>query len=328
MIVYDTLQSPEFARVNPFKKVPALIRADGVPIYESAVILRYLDYKYKDVTGPAFVPECAEKRSLMELMIHCHDLYIASPNCTEPGFSHSQGAMYLAPFETPFCPASRTIDRSTRAKKIRELWKQLCILEARIEGQRQQDGNSSGQYLVGDKLSLADFTWYPTTIFMEFMLPRVFGWPDIFRDDTHFPQISRWWTGLTMKEEHHRFAKVREQILAYWEQKWREGQFESILEEVKDSSYTWSYPITGEWQGPQSAILRYSQLAPEGKRIGRYIDKEDGGELVDEHVECEVTMQDARQAIPPPTLNCQGYSLVNCPTALSSEEFQVERNSF
>ena len=61
----------------------------------------------------------------MNLYIRIHDLYIASPNCTQPGFSHSQGAMYLAPYETKHCPAVRCMDRPTRAAKIAELHKQL-----------------------------------------------------------------------------------------------------------------------------------------------------------------------------------------------------------
>jgi len=54
---------------------------------------------------------------------------VASPNCTQPGFAHTQGAMYLAPYETEFCPARRAMDRPTRAAKIAEIWKQLSWLE-------------------------------------------------------------------------------------------------------------------------------------------------------------------------------------------------------
>ena len=37
---------------------------------------------------------------------------------------------------------------------------------------------------------------FPTFVFMEFMLPRVFGWPDIFRPETAsnpFPSLARWY---------------------------------------------------------------------------------------------------------------------------------------
>ena len=92
MIAYADLQSAEFAAVNPLKKVPALVREDGECVFEASVILSYLEDKYRDA-GPSFTPPSAEGRQRMELIIRVHDLYIASPNCTQPGFSHSQGAM-------------------------------------------------------------------------------------------------------------------------------------------------------------------------------------------------------------------------------------------
>ena len=40
-LAYPDLQSAEFARINPLKKVPALIRTDGTTVFESNVILSY-----------------------------------------------------------------------------------------------------------------------------------------------------------------------------------------------------------------------------------------------------------------------------------------------
>ena len=44
-VTYPDLQTAEFAAVNPLKKVPALVRADGVTVFESNVILDYLEDK-------------------------------------------------------------------------------------------------------------------------------------------------------------------------------------------------------------------------------------------------------------------------------------------
>ena len=46
--------------------------------------------------------------------------------------------------------------------------------------------------LLGDQLTLADFTWFPTCVFMEFMLPRVFAWADPFdgAGPTPFPKLA------------------------------------------------------------------------------------------------------------------------------------------
>lgn len=46
VITYPDLQSEEFKRVNPLKKVPAFINSDGDTIFESYVIMQYLEDKF------------------------------------------------------------------------------------------------------------------------------------------------------------------------------------------------------------------------------------------------------------------------------------------
>jgi glutathione S-transferase len=46
--------------------------------------------------------------------------------------------------------------------------------------------------MAGDQISHADLTWFPTAIFMKFMLPRNFGWPRVFDEDDHFPKLNQW----------------------------------------------------------------------------------------------------------------------------------------
>lgn len=228
MLTYPELKGEEFAAVNPLKKIPGLIRSDGVVVFESFVILEYLEDKYSHLQ-PSFKPATPEGRQHMNLLIRCHDLYVASPNCTAPGFSHSQGAMYLS---YGWHGADRGMDLPTRAAKLAEIWKQLTFLNDQIVG----------PYLVGENVSLADFTWYPTTIFMEFMLPRVFGWPDIFRDEgNHLPKLAKWWMKLT---DEPAFAKVREQIFDYWVGMEEKGQFAPIVDEIKNdtTSLKFKYP--------------------------------------------------------------------------------------
>lgn len=228
MLTYPELKEEEFCKVNPLQKVPALMRADGVCVFESYVILSYLEDKYSELK-PKFTPDTPEARQDMELIIRCHDLYVASPNCTAPGFSHSQGSMYLS---FGHHGAARGMDIKTRAAKLAEVWKQLKFLNEHI----------SGPYICGDTLTLADFTWYPTTIFMEFMLPRVFGWPDVFRETSGpFPELAKWWMKVT---EEPSFAKVRQDIYGYWEGMEETGQFKHIIDEVKaaPSDLKFTYP--------------------------------------------------------------------------------------
>ena len=84
------------------------------------------EHKLSEFT-PSFVPENCEDRQLMDLIVRCHDLYVASPNSTQP--IHDFKGRALAPCETKFCSAERAMsDRSVRAKKINEIWNQLSWL--------------------------------------------------------------------------------------------------------------------------------------------------------------------------------------------------------
>lgn len=138
--------------------------------------------------------------------------------------------MYLAPYETKWCAAVRCMDRPTRAAKIVEIHKQLTWLNATLAESGSVDG------MVQGELSLADFTWFPTIIFMEFMLPRVFDWPDVFNDGDEFPALRAWFVAMKARPE---FASVHADIWDFWVQKHEEGQFDSIREEVEDKSFKW-----------------------------------------------------------------------------------------
>lgn len=209
LVTYAELKTEEYKKANPLQKVPGLILADGTTVFESNVILSFLEDKYSS-SGPTFKPPTPEARCHMELLCRIHDLYIASPNCTQPGFSHTQGSMYLS-----------GMDLKTRAAKVAEIWQQLTWLNDHMKA----------PYMCGDAVSLADFTWYPTTIFMEFMLPRVFEWPDIFnKEGGPFPKIYAWWQMLTAKKE---FADVRNDIYGILAEMEGGGHFKHIIDEVK-----------------------------------------------------------------------------------------------
>ena len=109
-------------------------------VFESNVILSYLEDKYKEA-GPSLEPATAEGRQAMQLLCRVHDLYIASPNCTAPGFSHSQGAMYLS---NGWHGPARGMDLPTRAAKLGEIWKQLSWLEAQVQKEAR-----GGPHLLG-----------------------------------------------------------------------------------------------------------------------------------------------------------------------------------
>mmetsp|Transcript_5730 Transcript_5730/g.11258 ORF Transcript_5730/g.11258 Transcript_5730/m.11258 type:complete len:604 (+) Transcript_5730:71-1882(+) len=307
IVRYPDLKTAEFAAINPLKKVPALVRADGTTVFESNVILSYLEDKYKE-EGPSFEPPTAEGRQAMQLLCRVHDLYIASPNCTAPGFSHSQGAMYLS---DGWHGPARGMDLPTRSAKLGELWRQLSWLEA--EAQKMQ-----GPHLLGEQLTLADLTWFPTCVFMEFMLPRVFGWPRLFDPaatepaPTPFPALAAWYTAL---QETPAFRSVRSDIWEYWEQMEDSGQFQPIIDEIAactDPTLKFRFGV------PHTVMLNYQEPPPPGKFTGRYIEQPDQGDAVDVHVEAPVTMRDGRELVPPASLESIGFALKPWPTKVTN----------
>jgi glutathione S-transferase len=228
VVAYPDLKTPAFKVLNPLQKVPALVHADGTTVFESNVILDYLDDKY-GAHAPSFKPPTAEGRQLMNLFIRIHDLYIASPNCCAPGFSHCQGAMYLS---NGWHGAARGMDLPTREAKIGEIWRQLNWLEAEVT-RVHADAGGPGPYMLGEQLTLADLTWFPTCVFMEYMLPRVFGWAPPFAvgEGTPFPALAAWYTHV--REAHAEFERTHADIWGYWEELDGQGQFQCIVDEIR-----------------------------------------------------------------------------------------------
>jgi glutathione S-transferase len=175
-------QEPFFRNVNPQGKVPALIitatdstgmqgqqhHCDPIRLYEAAVIARYLEESYLS-SGAAdaltVIPPDAESAAHMELVIRTHDLYLASPNSTQPGNTHTQGCMYLAPVGGTH-GAVRSLDRASRASKLKECWTQLDHLETLLVG----------PHFAGEQRTLADLAVMPTLVFFDYLAPTVFGW--------------------------------------------------------------------------------------------------------------------------------------------------------
>jgi len=91
--------------------------------------MQYLEDKFGHY-GPSFMLDTPEEKAFVQLLVRMHDIYIASPNCTQPNFSHTQGCMYITPYATEFCSEERVMKLDVRAKKLAEIWKQLTWLES------------------------------------------------------------------------------------------------------------------------------------------------------------------------------------------------------
>ena len=141
---------------------------------------------------------------------------------------------------------------------------------------------------------------------MEFMLPRFFGWPQLWGDNqrtptplgdvrlpsppTPFPTLARWYAAMRGAAA---FASVRDDIYSYWQGLEAAGQWQPILDEIAantDPTLKLTYGV------PTSVALHYQAPPPAGKATGRYINQPDRGDLSDEHVAAPVLMRDGRES--------------------------------
>jgi glutathione S-transferase len=141
------LGSPEYKRLNPTGKVPALEDGGGV-VVESEVINEYLDDRYPT---PALRPADPLARARMRALSRFADVYLAPP---------------LTALFGQMNPATR--DAKLVAEKLAEVSAKLDQLEALVV---------AGPYAAGGELSLADCALAPIFFFLTRLMPAV-GGPD------------------------------------------------------------------------------------------------------------------------------------------------------
>ncbi len=229
VISHDDLHNGMLEHINPLKKVPAFRTDTGLVLFESFVILQYLEDRFGTSSIPSLVLDTPDDRAFCHLLVRVHDLYISSPNCTQPNFSHTQGCMYLDPVPTAFTPASRTMDVATRAAKLAEIYKHLVWMEGQIRL----------PYMAGDRLCHADCTWFPTCIFMELLLPHVFDWSPIFHEKQHFPRWTMWFATCRQNPS---FEITYQEIHGTLKEHQKRGRFQLVQEVPKQHpTFRWKY---------------------------------------------------------------------------------------
>lgn len=128
----DGIKSPAFLKMNPLGKMP-VIKDGGVTLFESAVILEYLEAKYKK---KRLVPSVAKAAGQARLI----------------------GALFAEYVQAPVFPLFRHVDPSKRDQavvdaKMAELNTALDIAEKMI---------SAKPYAAGAKITIADCFAVPT----------------------------------------------------------------------------------------------------------------------------------------------------------------------
>ncbi|WPT18001.1 Glutathione S-transferase F14 [Picochlorum sp. SENEW3] len=199
------LRSETYRQLNPYGKMPVLEMPDGSGLPESQVIESYILDKFRD-NGPSLIPDTAEKRALAALVVRIHDLYIAP----------IQGCLYK-----PMDSAEE------RAEGIAQIAMQLDTIERYC----------TGPFICGSEMSYADTAIMPTFVFLNYILPRFFGWKDgIFLGR---PKLGTWWDCMNKDDDTARVIREVESGLESWNasNRWEE---KGILKDVSDTRFCWN----------------------------------------------------------------------------------------
>ena len=163
----------------------------------------------------------AEARATANLINSIHDLYIASPNSSDPGVTANQGCGYKG---------VELIDAPSRAGKLREVAKQVGVLEKLVVG----------PYAAGADITEADLALYPTLgVLVPFCLKQAFGWP-LLLDEGQHPKLCAWLAEVDKLPAAQRVRAEMEPALQGWLDA---GRFEPIKAQVvasDPSACTWA----------------------------------------------------------------------------------------
>jgi glutathione S-transferase len=139
------LKAPEFARLNPFQRVPVLILDDGTPISETMAICRYFEETKPE---PALFGQGPKQRAVVEMWSRRMELGLL--------FNVAQAFRHLHPaaaaLEVPQVAAWGEANKP-RAQEV------MQILDAELGSRR---------FIAGDAYSVADIT---ALVAMDFCKP-------------------------------------------------------------------------------------------------------------------------------------------------------------
>jgi glutathione S-transferase len=213
------LKSEAYLALNPQGKMPLLHlpaaergeqggASTTAAIYESETIVQFLLDRYcAPGTLQAATPLA---RARQALATRVHDMYITT----------IQGCMYKG-----------AMSAEERSRGLKQLAEQLDALEAIVAA-------GGGPYIAGDKITTADAALAPTFEFMTFILPKVFGWKDVFAGR---PALRRWWEAL--RRDDAAMARVLDEVrggLEGWESKGRWDEL-GITEQVKKAEAQYAF---------------------------------------------------------------------------------------
>lgn len=207
---FGGMNSADYRALNPQGKIPTLLLPNGDALFESRVIAAYLADLYKD-RGPSLMASTPEGRARADLINSIHDLYIASPNSSDPSVTANQGCGYKG---------VELIDGTSRASKLLEVARQVTVLE----------GLFVGPFAAGEDMTLADLALFPTIgVLVPFCFRHSFGWCHLL-DSTVHPKLCAWMKVMDALPVAKRVRGEMEDALKGWVDS---GRFVPIREQVQ-----------------------------------------------------------------------------------------------
>jgi glutathione S-transferase len=178
----NNLKSPEYLKINPLGKTPAL-DADGMIIAESEVINEYLEDKFP---SPSLLPGTPEERARVRSFTRFHDIYLEPP---------------LRALFGQLNPKSR--DEKIVNDRLTEFNQRLDQLEAML---------SPSGFAAGPEFTLADCALAPTMFFATNMMPGFGAKPAL----EGRPKLEAWWTHVqTRPSVKKALAEMGEALAAF-----------------------------------------------------------------------------------------------------------------
>jgi glutathione S-transferase len=178
----NNLKSPEYLKINPLGKTPAL-DAEGMIIAESEVINEYFEDKYP---SPPLLPKTPEDRARVRMFTRFHDLYLEPP---------------LRALFGQVNPKTR--DEKIVNERLTEFNQRLDQLEAML---------SPSGFAMGPEFTLADCALAPTMFFATNMLAGFGAKPAL----EGRPKLAAWWAHVQTRPSVKKgLAEMSEALAAF-----------------------------------------------------------------------------------------------------------------
>lgn len=155
----EFIESREFRRLNPLRKIPVLEIEPGHTIFESEVINEYLEERFPH---PPLMPADSEERARVRIIGRVHDLDL-EPRLRELG--------RLDP---------KTRDARMADARLSEINLRLYELEHLL----------GEPWAAGAMFTLADCSLAPRILYLTIMMP-IFGALSVFNNR---PKLTKWWS--------------------------------------------------------------------------------------------------------------------------------------